>query len=190
METKKELRTKYQGLRRALNEEERETLSAEICGHILGSRLYQEADTIYMYHPLGSEVSLLPVAKDALATGRTVAFPKVTGDDMAFYTVNCLGALQEGAYHIMEPAGGTVVETEHGLVLVPGLVFDMDGNRIGYGKGYYDRYLSEHRRLVTLGCAYELQVIENFEADGRDEQMDYLVTELGIRKFGTACENL
>lgn len=190
MEIKKELRTKYQSLRKSMAEEERRTLSAEICGHILGSRLYQEADIIYIYYPLGSEVSLTSVAEDAILTGKTLAFPKVYGDDMAFYVVDNLDMLQEGAYHIMEPVGGMIAETKQGLILVPGMVFDMDGNRIGYGKGYYDRYLAEHPGLVTMGCAYELQVMESFLADSRDERMDYLVTELGIRKIGTVCEEI
>ena len=189
MGIKKELRTKYQTLRNELPKENRQTLSAEICGHILGSRLYQEAECVYVYYPLGSEVSLLPVIEDAFSCGKTVAFPKVFGDDIKFFAVDNPDMLEEGAFYIMEPVGGSEPKAEHALVLVPGVVFDMDGNRIGYGKGYYDRYLSEHPNLVTLGCAYELQVVESFPADGRDERMDYLVTELGIRKFNAACED-
>lgn len=182
METKKELRTNYKKLRNEMPEETREELSAEICGHILGSRLYQQAELIFAYYPLGNEVSLLPVIEDALSNGRRIAFPKVEGEDMEFYQVKDLNELEEGYFHVMEPVTESAAE-EAALVLTPGVVFDMDGNRIGYGKGFYDRYLGKHPECITLGIAYESQIVECFEADMRDKKMDYIVTELGIRRI-------
>ncbi len=183
MQTKKELRTKYKELRDDISDRQQEELSAEICGHILGSKLYQKAQTIYCYYPLGKEVSLLPVIEDALALGKKLAFPKVDGEDMEFYTVESLAELEEGSFHVMEPVTGNLADDENALVLTPGVAFDMDGNRIGYGKGFYDRYLEEHEELKTLGIAYEFQVMEGFMAESGDQRMDYLVTELGIRKI-------
>lgn len=183
METKKELRTNYKKLRNEIPEEIRVELSAEICGHILGSRLYQQAEILFAYYPLGNEVSLLPLIEDALSSGKQIAFPKVEGEDMEFYQVRELTELEEGYYHVMEPVTETAVEGENVLVLTPGVVFDMDGNRIGYGKGFYDRYLGKHPGCVALGIAYESQIVESFEADMRDRKMDYIVTELGIRRI-------
>lgn len=183
METKKELRTNYKKMRNEIPEETREELSAEICGHILGSRLYQQAEIIFAYYPLGNEVSLLPVIEDALSNGKRIAFPKVEGEDMEFYQVKELTELKEGYYHVMEPVTESAAEEEDALVLTPGVVFDMDGNRIGYGKGFYDRYLDRHPECITLGIAYEAQIVESFEADMRDKRMDYIVTELGIRRI-------
>lgn len=184
MQTKKELRTNYKELRNGITKEQQDELSAEICGHILGSKLYQQAEVIYGYYPLGKEVSLLPVMEDALALGKRVAFPKVIDDEsMVFYFVESLEELEEGYFHVMEPVTTCIAKETEALVLVPGIAFDMDGNRIGYGKGFYDRYLDEHEGLTTIGIAYEFQVLEGFEADARDQQMDYFVTELGLRKI-------
>lgn len=183
METKKELRTEYKKKRNEMSKEKKDALSAEICGHILGSGLYQQAETIFAYYPLGNEVSLLPVIDDALLSGKKIAFPKVEGEDIVFYQVEDLTELREGTFHVMEPSGGLVTEEKDALALIPGVVFDMDGNRIGYGKGFYDRYLGKFQELTTLGIAYEFQLVESFEADMRDKKMDYLVTELGIRKI-------
>lgn len=182
METKKELRTEYKKKRNEMQKEKKDALSAEICGHILGSRLYQDAETIFVYYPLGNEVSLLPVIDDSFLNGKKIAFPKVEGEDIVFYQVNDLKGLKEGAFHVMEPSAGVMADEKDALALIPGVVFDMDGNRIGYGKGFYDRFLGKYPELTTLGIAYEFQLVESFEADMRDKKMDYLVTELGIRK--------
>lgn len=183
MDQKNELRTKYKKIRDELTEEQCRDWSAEICGHILGSGLYQRASAIYCYYPLKKEVALLPVMEDALVLGKLLAFPKVTGDDLVFCRIRSLAELNEGTFHIMEPFTGHVVNEDAALVLTPGVAFDMDGGRIGYGRGYYDRYFAEHENLTSVGIAYECQVLENFETDARDKKMDYLVTELGIRKL-------
>lgn len=185
METKNELRIKHKKLRSEINREQREALSTEICSHILGSSLYQQAGMIYAYYPLEQEVSLLPLIRDALIHRKKIAFPKVHENEMDFYTVESLDEFKEGHFHVMEPfTDNRVVPGSDTLVLTPGVVFDMDGNRIGYGKGYYDRYLRRYSDLAAMGVAYEAQVEETFEAESGDVKMDYLVTELGIRKIG------
>ncbi len=184
METKNSLRLRHKKLRSEISEEKRGELSAEICSHILGSSLYQRAELIYAYYPLEREVSLLPLVNDAFTHEKRIAFPKVCDDEMEFYLVESLDEFEEGHFHVMEPTTDRrVTPTGRTLVLTPGIVFDMDGNRIGYGKGFYDRYLSRYAELTAVGVAYEAQVEESFEAWTGDVRMDYLVTELGIRKI-------
>lgn len=191
METKKELRIKHKKQREELNESKRQEWSAEICSHILGSSLYREAQVVCAYYPLRSEASLLPLLEDALLHGKTIALPRVIGDDMEFYVIESTADLAEGSFHVMEPVEEKtrpLESFEAALVLTPGVAFDMDGNRIGYGKGYYDRYFHRHREAIPMGVAYEAQLEEVFETDAGDVRMQYLVTELGIRKIETEQE--
>lgn len=159
-------------------------LSEQICRHILQWERYQQAETLLFYYPLGNEVSLLPVIEDALSHRRQAAFPKVLGNDMAFYEITHLSGLQAGCFHVMEPdaAGRQPVHWEQALCFVPGVVFSRTGGRFGYGKGYYDRFFSRHSGQILVGCAYECQITEQLPTDTWDRNMDYLVSEHGILK--------
>ncbi len=195
METKLETKSKMQAKRRVRNHckmmrdmmpaQAARQMSGQACGHILNWGLYQAAggfDIVLFYYPLGNELSLLRVIEGHMEQGRRAAFPKVTGEDMEFYEITNIDELEEGFFHVMEPAGDQLhpVKWEQALCFVPGTAFDRAGGRLGYGRGYYDRYFA-HRHAVTLaGCAYECQIAEELPVDVWDIRMDYLVSERGI----------
>lgn len=166
-------------------------LSARISKAILAWEVYQNAQTVFFYYPLGNEVSLLPVIEDALRAGKHAAFPKTAGEHMDFYEVACLQELKEGCFHVMEPESGKrepVLEPD--LCFVPGIVFDWSGGRFGYGRGYYDRYFAKRHAVKLAGCAYGCQVTERLPVNAWDVKMDFLVSENGIfsiRQDGRLC---
>ncbi len=178
--TKEDARRLLRERRDGLAQNEIRRLSREACGHLRELSWYREAGSVFFYHPLGSEMDLLPLAREALAAGKCVAFPRVDGMDMEFYRVRGLGEFKEGRFHVMEPTGNEAVPAENAIVLVPGIGFDESGGRIGYGKGYYDRYLAKYPKCCKIGATYRSQVECRLPRDAHDVVMDALLTEDGI----------
>lgn len=179
---KAELRARARVLRSAMPQEVRAAASAEICERILASSLFSDCRALLCYAPLGSEVDVLPVAQAALEQGKAVGFPICHGEEMEFYAVSSLSELcHADRFGIRIPAADVhrrITPDRDTLMLMPGLAFDGAGNRIGYGKGYYDRYL--HRVSVpptTLGVTYAATLLEHIPAEATDIPAAYLVTE-------------
>ncbi len=183
--TKKELRKHYLTLRNALLPSQVESLSSQICTHILHSPLFAQATTILAYHPLGNEVDIRPVIEAAWRQKKEVAFPKVLGEEMDFFVVTDFSQLQQGAFGVMEPVAGCArlsAAQKDILVLTPGVAFDKKGNRLGFGKGYYDKYFAERKAWARLGISYSLQAAEALPADPYDLPLPFLVTEEGMHE--------
>lgn len=178
-ENKKYLRTAAKQKRDALSQTEIARWSGEICRVLAEQPDFRESETIFFYYPLGSEVNLIPLAQKALDLGKQVAFPRVKGSEMEFYLVPDLKRFVEGAFHVMEPVGGEAIESEEALALVPGLIFDNYGNRMGYGKGYYDRYFARYPGCRKIGICYGMQVVPNVPCEEHDIPMEAVVTEYG-----------
>lgn len=173
------LRKEHRKLRQEMTEE-----ICKACERKLTQALQKEFEKeqgryYYVYYPLGKEAGLVPFIQWLFDQGKRVAFPRVDGDEMDFYEVCSFDELEEGSFHIMEPAKGEKVFWKDAVVLVPGLVFDRAGNRIGYGRGYYDRYLRQHPVKKKIGVAYQNQIEEEIQAQEWDVQMDLVITEQG-----------
>lgn len=177
-ENKRSLRTEAKRKRDALSREERLQWSDRICRKLERQADFLNAAVICFYYPLGSEVNLLPLAQRALDLGKQAAFPRVNGGDMEFYRVSDLEAFAEGAFHVMEPLGEEVICGTDALVLVPGLVFDVSGNRMGYGKGYYDKYFARYPGCRKIGVCFGMQIVPEVPCGPYDIPMDAVVTEL------------
>lgn len=182
---KKTVRSYYKSRRDAMPSALADKLSLEISALVLSWELYQQAETVFFYYPLGKEVSLLPVMKDALRKGKQAAFPKTDGGHMEFYAVTQLSQLKEGSFHVMEPpcSDKALAVKNPDICFVPGIAFDRAGGRFGYGRGYYDRYFAGYADagMVKLaGCAYSWQIAERLPVHGWDVAMDYLISEKGI----------
>lgn len=183
METKKELRIKYQTLRNQMTAESCTEYSKTICERILTAEEYRQAKVVYAYYPLGNEASLLPVMEDCLKSGRKLALPKVNGADMDFFQITELSQVEEGCFHVMEPTTTRKVQETQALVLTPGVAFDRTGNRLGYGKGFYDRYFAQYPGLLRMGVAYDCQVGTLLQTQAQDIRMNILVTEREMTEF-------
>ena len=179
---KKEIRKQYKMLRNKMSEMEVKEKSDRICQNIISSNLFQQAERILAYAPLGNEVDIRPVIEEGWRQNKRIAFPKVFGDTMKYFEISDFSKLEEGTFHVMEPKEDYPVDWEEALVLVPGVAFDRQGNRMGYGKGYYDRFFKGKTDCVKVGVAYELQVANHLPTEENDLPMEYLVTEKGVWK--------
>ena len=169
--------------RDSLSQKEVQALSDIILSRILSLNEYKVADTLLTYVSCKSEVITDNLILSALKDGKKVSVPKVEGNIMNFYYINGLDELESGYFGIREPRPRFPVSDPSGcLMIVPGLAFDLDLNRIGYGKGFYDRYFLTHKDTTYTKCgiAFELQMSKKIEADRFDQPLDMLITDKRI----------
>ena len=178
------LRIEMRAVRDSIPASVRADASARICAHILASPLLENCKTLLCYAPIRSEVDLTGLAEGVLALGKAVGFPICGGENMEFYAVDTLGALSEAdAFGIPIPKADErrrITPDADTLVLVPGLAFDEKGNRIGYGKGYYDRYLHRFPAPTVLGVTFAETLLAHIPTENTDIPAAYLATENGI----------
>lgn len=170
---KTELRREIRARKRAMTEEEIETRSAKLARLFFASEAYQKAKTIYGYLPYNQEVRTVPMLERALKDGKKVAVPKVYGEKMKFLYLDDLSAVAKGYAGIPEPiADEPVAHDETALVLMPGLAFDPQGHRIGYGGGFYDKFLAAEPHHPTLALCYEFQMLPKLDVEDHDIPVD------------------
>ena len=170
---KKELRRTIREQKRAMSEAEIIRRSEELGKLFAASQAYRDARTIYGYLPYNQEVRTVPMLEQALRDGKQVAVPKCYGDEMRFILMEDLSQVEKGYAGIPEPiADGPVAEDETALVLMPGLAFDPQGHRIGYGGGFYDKFLSHEPGHPTLALCYEFQMLPHLDTEEHDIPVD------------------
>ena len=170
---KKELRSYIRQKKREMTETQIQKSSACLAELFRQSPLYQQANTIYGYLPYNQEVRTVPILEQAIADGKRVAVPKVYGDTMRFIYLEDLSQVEAGYAGIPEPvADEPVAEDKTALVLMPGLAFDKDGHRIGYGGGFYDKFLAAEPEHPTLALCYDFQIVERIPVDQYDIPVD------------------
>jgi 5-formyltetrahydrofolate cyclo-ligase len=183
---KKELRKMLLAKRQALRLTERAPLDAAILKRLTGLPEMQTAATILLYLDFRGEVESDGMIRWCLSKGKTVCAPVTIKAERKLIPVRItsLDELQEGAYGIREPVYSRekeVAPSEIDLVVLPGVGFDRQGGRLGYGGGYYDRFLPKLRPDVKkIAVAYELQVIDQVPTEPHDTLLDALVTEKGV----------
>ena len=176
---KKELRKKMKRLRAALLPQMRKEAALRVYEAVRNLPEFEAAQTLFCYASAGDELD----TEKIVAAHSRVAFPKVFGEgEMRFY---CGGKMEEGFRGIREPQGGEEAIPQAGdLMLLPGLAFGKDGSRLGYGGGYYDRYLAGCKvRPICCAIGYEAQVMERVPTEPTDQKIDLLITETKIRRF-------
>lgn len=180
-ETKAQLREYMKRLRDAIPENERAAKSEEIAGHLITADWYVKSKEILVYAAIRSEAKLCSFCDRAWRDGKQLYFPRVRGADMEFYRVDEVSQLAPGCFCVPEPADGLPVFADAAApILVPGVAFSRIGARVGYGKGYYDRYLARHPRLFPVGICFEEQLVDGFTGERQDYPMRQIVTERGI----------
>ena len=169
--------------RAEFSREERKEMDRDIATGLIDSPLFKNASMLLIYAPLENEINLLYLAHVARKRGIPVAFPRCDKETntMQFYLLPEGQKLLPGAYGIPEPPEDAplCLPDEHALCIVPALSYDLAGNRIGYGKGYYDRYLSTFPG-VTVGAAYASMLLKNVPTEAHDLPVDWLFTERGV----------
>jgi len=170
------LRNSIRARKRAMTEEEIVSRSEQLAQLFYASEAYKNAKTIYGYLPYNQEVRTVPILERAIADGKRVAVPKVFGETMEFIWLDDLSAVEDGYCHIPEPiANEPVADESSALVLMPGLAFDRNGGRMGYGGGFYDKYLSEHPGHPTAALCYGFQMMEKLDMEDHDIPVDVVI---------------
>lgn len=186
-ERKKQLREELAEKRNALAPREVKQRSGIISYHVLQSEEYNKASAVCVYQAFRNEVSCDDIIDKAYEDGKRVFVPVVDDDKktMDFYEITTDTEWAEGSYGIKEPVitkdTGMLTEADNVLIIMPGLAFDKDKHRIGYGGGYYDKYLLGNDEYTTMAVCYSFQIVnENLPCDDHDVMPDYIVTEDGI----------
>jgi 5-formyltetrahydrofolate cyclo-ligase len=173
---KKQLRREIREKKRAMTEAEIQEKSRRLGELFADSQLYRSAKTIYGYLPYNQEVRTVPMLEKAIADGKKVAVPKVYGDEMKFIYLDDLSAVEKGYAGIPEPvADAPFADDETALVLMPGLAFDRDGHRIGYGGGFYDKFLAQEPNHPTLALCYDFQMLPELHTEEFDIPVDQVL---------------
>ncbi len=183
-EKKTEIRKEYLARRAALSPEEKKRRDEKICRLILSSASFRYAETILAYYPRENEIDILPALRQALTMGKKIALPRCEGEHIMTYRyVDSLDGLTPGMYGIYEPSADAPVYHEDpghaSLCLVPGVVFDTRGYRIGYGGGYYDRFLHEYGGSVA-GVIYRDFILPTLPFGRYDLALPVMITETGM----------
>lgn len=148
--------------------------------------VFQSASRLALYSPVQNEVATLQLLRDALAARRQVAMPRVSGENLQFALIQSPEDLLPGTFGVLEPTSGcelVAVESLE-LVVVPGVGFDRQGHRLGYGKGYYDRALGKAGASVhRVGLAFDFQLVERLPVFDHDMRLHYLITESEVLQF-------
>ena len=170
------LRREIREKKRAMTAEEILRRSQKLGELFFKTEAYQKAEAIYGYLPYNQEVYTVPMLEQALLDGKKVAVPKVYGDTMRFIWLEDLSKVEKGYAGIPEPvADEPVADDKNALVLMPGLAFDAAGHRIGYGGGFYDRFLAEEPNHPTLALCYDFQMLEHLETEEFDIPVDQVL---------------
>lgn len=183
-EEKKLLRTQMIQLRKDMPGEVRAAADEAILRALVADPAFQEASQIFCYVSMPHEVNTLPLLKYCLEQGKTLGLPICAPkSQMGFYQLKALNELRPGQYRIPIPPiakDRRCVADHHTLVIVPMLAFDGDGNRLGAGGGYYDRWLAQHM-VHTIGICYENGRFPGLPHDKYDQKIDRVITELDYR---------
>lgn len=174
MISKKELRSELIIQRKTMSDNEVITKSSLICNKILNSKCYKESSVVYCYFAVNNEVNLNLLITHALNNGKIIALPKVEGKDIKFYEIKSFEDLKPGYYNIPEPV--TDIEAPKAdLIIVPGVAFSKEGARLGYGGGFYDRFLADNQ-IYSIGVGYDFQLKDNVPT----EEFDRILNEIVI----------
>lgn len=174
---KSELRKHIRARKRQFPEEHLRELSLPVIERLMDNPKIREARTILMYYSLADEVYTHEVIDKFVAYGKTVLLPVVLdGDNMELRLYTGPDDLRQGCYGIMEPRGRLFDEYDIiDVAVVPGMSFDQYGNRLGRGKGYYDRFLAKVPRIYKIGVCFDFQKVGEVPTEGTDIKMDEVV---------------
>ncbi|MDH5431126.1 MAG: 5-formyltetrahydrofolate cyclo-ligase [Nitrosopumilus sp.] len=137
---------------------------------------FKNAQKIGAYYPIGSEIFTQDIIQELLSQGKEVFLPKVIGDSIEFRKITDFSSLEHGSFDIMEPKDDCPVDNNLDVILVPTVGVSPVGVRLGYGHGFYDRFLAKNK-ITTISLTLEKQIIKNIPKSDHDVLIDWIVTE-------------
>lgn len=178
MESKEDIRKKIFALRRQASEQELFKNSLVITDRLREFPIWKEAKTVYAYMDFNKEVMTRSLLEAAWMDGKQVAVPRVHGRDMTYHIITDLSQCHLGYCGIPEPLKELeAAKDEEALMIVPGVAFDRELHRVGYGQGFYDRYLHAHPSHTTVAVAFSWQIVDAAPCEETDVLPQYLITE-------------
>ncbi len=187
---KQQMRRQVFAMRKAADRLRMMEDSRRICAAVAQTRAFRDAACVYAYLDTAGEVCTRPLLEAAWNLGKRVAAPRVVGEgEMVFSYIRSLADLAFGYRGILEPAAGPAAREERALLIVPGVAFDRQCRRCGYGKGFYDRYLAAHPSHPTIALAFSFQIFQEIPAEPHDMRPQMVVTETGayLRDADDVC---
>ena len=171
---KEELRKKYLDIRKnIINKDE---LNNKIYYKVVQNNRIKSAKTILIYISFNNEVDTIKIIKYFLDK-KLVAVPKIENNEMNFYYINNVDELKMGKYHILEPiTDKKVIEFKDTVSLTPGICYSKDGYRIGYGKGYYDKFYKKNK-VYSIGLCFKECILEEIPHDPFDQKVNEIITD-------------
>ena len=184
--TKNELRQKYRALRDSFGEEFINKASNSTSNNLQKIEEFVKADIVLLYYPTKNEISPLPIFEICLKMGKTVAFPVCQKESttLMFKKVTSLDMFSPSSFGIFEPNEECeiIIPTEKTICITPALLFSKKGHRLGYGKGYYDRFLKDFNG-ISIGFSYSDCVLDFIPHDTYDIPLDMIITESEVLKI-------
>lgn len=150
--------------------------SKQIHKKLRKSKIFRQARKIGCYYPIGSEVITQDIMQEILSVGKDLFLPKVVGEEMEFRKINDFSCLEKGSFDILEPKDDCPIDNNLDLILVPTIGISQDGVRLGYGLGFFDKFLSKNK-ITTISLVYEKQVIKKIPRSDHDICMNWILTE-------------
>lgn len=176
MRSKKEIRQEISKIKKAISSEQKQSMSEKIMQTVEGLEEFKQSNVVLAYHSLPDEVFTHEAVK-RWSKSKTILLPKVVGDDLELRIYSSDDDLKQGSYGIMEPCGKLWTDNDAiELAIIPGVAFDEKGNRLGRGKGYYDRLLPK-LSCAKIGVCYPEQLVDNVPVDEYDIGMDIVVSQ-------------
>ena len=186
---KSDLRKKHMINRRFMTKKEKLNNDSNIFKKIISLECFTKSKFILTYVSTELEVDTRKIIEYSIDSGKQVAVPATDAENLAlnFYFIDSIDKLQVGKFSILEPNAKKsrfcdVSQLQEFICLVPGMVFDVNGYRIGYGKGYYDRFLKKFS-CKTIGLCYDFDLLESVPTDRNDVPVDLILTEKQIVKL-------
>lgn len=180
MYSKSEIRQLIRQQKKALPTEKINELSKKCVDKLIITNEYINANTICVYINYNQEIVTRDLIMHSFFAGKRVAAPKIINNQMEFFYFNSLDELEPGAFNILEPIGNSCLVDKKALIVMPGLAFDLCRNRIGYGGGFYDRYLEINPCHSKVALAYDFQIVDALETNNYDIKPDLIVTDSRI----------
>ncbi len=137
---------------------------------------FKNSQKIGVYYPIGSEILTQDIIQELLSNAKEVFLPKVIGDKMEFRKITDFSSLERGNFDIMEPKDGCQADNKLDVILIPTVAITPEGVRLGYGHGFYDRFLAENK-TTTISLTLEKQIVKNIPRTEHDKTIDWIVTE-------------
>ena len=181
MISKKEIRDTILDIRKSFDTDYLSRLSTVICNRVLKQDMYTSCKDIVLYMPINNEVNLDIIMNEALDKGKNIWIPRIINKTMEFFRYKKDTELIKGAYGILEPNTDEVLNPDtNTLIIMPGAAFSEDMGRIGYGGGYYDRYLANHPYCKTIAVCYNFQILPMVPMDELDIRPDMIISDDNI----------